>query len=572
MDSRRRSITRSWACCFGIACATACGGNADLPADAGGPPDSGDASGDDAPTELACPAGQGIELDTGSFQLTGPCDVEGDLHLSGDARLAVDGFDLSVTGDIVVEGQAVLQLAGGTLTLANEYTQQYRIDASGSAQIILEDASLVTRAEAAVGNISCYYYGRDDSLLRVEDVELDNLSSWLLGDFSGNSRLEAVRTRYVPTEIYPSGAATIRIDGPDSTSGVWLLFPPGTEADLDDLPAAPITYSFGRDTPGVQNIDYQVDITDSFVGISVLSGPASTLSIRDNDTPITIGYIFAGVTAPEQLSNLPTGTVTATFANQGRSLSLTNAVLGPIAWQIYIDNTGVDNPALVTLADSTINELAALANGRVLVNRATLQWAVVSAERASSDIEIHDSIINSQLIKAAEDGQVRIFDSSIWGAQVEPSATGRIVLVNTTLNDNRCHPGCSPVCTTGGVCNPYNPSATTTLQPRDSGAILVSRLTPPPATVPVGTSLSITGDVFADSVAPLAATYTLAYRREPSTDFVPLVVGGQTPRRDQVLGTLNTTSLTPGTYTLALVLNPTGEAPVVATRRFELVP
>src|SRR5688500_20035579 len=110
---------------------------------------------------------------------------------------------------------------------------------------------------------------------------------------------------------------------------------------------------------------------------------------------------------------------------------------------------------------------------------------------------------------------------------VQPLGTGRIILVNTSLNDNVCHPGCSPSCTTGGPCNPYNPSTSTTLSPVDGGVILGSRIAPPPATVKVGTSLSITGDAFAHGLAGPAATYTLAYRRAPSTDFQPLVTGGQ---------------------------------------------
>ena len=156
---------------------------------------------------------------------------------------------------------------------------------------------------ACHANLTTSYVGSDDSLLHIENVKINRLTSWVLANMQGRSRLETKDSPDFPSEIYPSANATIRIEGPRSGHAVWLRFNSGSSAVLNDMPTTrPFTYSFGRNSPGVIGIGYEVDVINGNAGFPVISTPGSKVTVKNSHAGI--GYEFSNVTSPETISGL----------------------------------------------------------------------------------------------------------------------------------------------------------------------------------------------------------------------------------------------------------------------------
>ena len=306
--------------------------------------------------------------------------------------------------------------------MANQFKLEYHIDNKGKAVIDIRDAKVMTNA-GVNANLTTSYVGSDDSLLHIENSELDHFTSWILANLHDRARLETKDSAHCPSEIYPSGSATVRIEGPKSGHAVWLRFNSGATAVLDGMPDThPFTFSFGRNTPGVTGIGYEVDVVNGDADFPVISYPGSKVTVKN--IHVGIGYEFANVTAPETLTGLKGGQQTVTLQNQGRVLKLENATLPPYGWQVYSSNDNVDlaKVAPVEVSDSLINEMGASNRGWFEVNHVQFAFAAVAAVGPSSRVHVRNSVINSHTIMGNTDGVVRIEDSEIYGSRVQAIA------------------------------------------------------------------------------------------------------------------------------------------------------
>jgi tetratricopeptide (TPR) repeat protein len=524
-----------------------------------------------------CPAaGAAIDLASGDWALRSDC-TAGGLSLRGEAQLWVEGLALTVDGNIKLEQNAGLHIVGGSFTLANHTVFEHRIQAKGNALFDIRDATMSTNAGVA-GNLTSNYDGADDSRLHIDNVRFDYTTSWLLVNLHDRARLETKDSPNLPAEIYPEGNSNVRIEGERSGSGVWLYFRPGSSAVLDNLPAShPYTFSFGRNTPGVTGIGYQVDVVQGNAGMGIFSFPRSKVTVRNNPTNVGLNYLFSDVTAPETLTGLQGGRQTRTYENQGRLLALENAELPPFGWQVYSANDGIPlaSVAPVNVSDSLINEMGAMARGRFEVRNVQFAFALIAAVGPSSSVHVRDSVINSQTILAQSDGVIRIEDSEIHGALVQATDSSRILLLNNALRTNERHPKCVPLLPSldGSPptrCNPFNPAREVQFVARGQGAVLVAGLDPIATAIRSGGAYAFVGDAIVKTPEDRPYTYNLRYRQTSASAFTAIVTGATGPKRAQPLGQLDTTGLAPGDYLVELELMAPGLEPVTVRRPFTI--
>jgi hypothetical protein len=550
------------------------------PSDAASPePDAEPGDAGLAREELGCPGeGHPLERATGVWILRGPCTVSG-VTLTGDADVRVESDPFVVAGDIRLSDDARLSMDGGTLRLPQHTTSEYALDVSGRA--ILETADLTIETNGGEpANLYLNLDLHDDARATFTRTELDFARSWILANVRDRATLENVDSVHVPCEIYPQDSATVSVRGPASDTGVWVVIPPGATAVMDGPPAgSPFTYSFGRGQPGTSGLEYLVEVQNGHSGFGVISTPRSDLTVRDNGAPIVVGYFFAGVTEPQLLEGLEVGgPQTSLFTHQDRRLALERAALNPlVAWQIYNDNAGVASPETVLVRGALVNEIGALTQGRIAVEDSTLQFAVIAAIGPGSRVEVTRTNVHSQTIQTEHDGVITLRDSHVFGSRLQARGTGRIRLENTVLDTNHCHPGCLPRCldfTGGDRCNAFNPSIDPTLVATDAGAILMARLAPI-ADVTAGSPVPLTGDAGGIGADPMLAgvRYRVAIRPEAAGASEAVTVAeGAGPVRDAALGELDTATLVPGTHVVRLeLLLPASEEPLAVERTFTIL-
>ena len=373
---------------------------------------------------------------------------------------------------------------------------------------------------------------------------------------------------------YPSANATI-IEGPKSGHAVWLRFNAGSSAVLDDLPTTrPFTFSFGRNTPGVVGIGYEVDVINGNAGFPVISTPGSKVTVKNSHAGI--GYEFTNVTSPETINGLKgSGPQSGNYTNQGRVLDLENVTLPPYGWQIYSSNEGIvpANLVPVTVTDSLINELGAMKQGWFEAEHVHFAFAVLGAVAAGSRVHVRDSIINSHTIMGDNDGVVKIEDSQIYGSRVQAIAHSRVLLLNTALLPNVPGPNCADVPPNSKPrtrCNPYNPEPDVDFITQGNGIILVAGIDPIAAVIKSGEKFAFTGNAIAKTIPDSPYTYNLRYRRASVTDFVSIAAGAAGPKRGQPLGQLNTTGLAAGDYIVELRLVVPGQDSIAVQRPFTI--
>ena len=524
-----------------------------------------------------CPApGSAIDLATGDWALRGDCSVTG-ITLRGDAQLWAEGLTLTVNGHVLLEQNAGLHIIGGSFTLANHTVFEHRIQAKGNALFDIRDAKMSTNAGFA-GNLTSNYEGSDETRLHIENVQIDQTVSWLLVNLHDRARLETKDSPNFPNEIYPTDSSTVRIEGARSAHGVWLYFLPGSSAVLDNLPAShPYTFSFGRNTPGVTGIGYQVDVVEGNAGFGIFSFPRSKVTVRNNPTNVGLNYLFADVTSPETLTGLQGGRQTGTYRNQGRMLALENVELPPFGWQVYSANDGIplESVAPVNVTDSLINEMGAMKQGRFKVEHVQFAFALIAAIGPSSLVYVRDSVINSQTILGDSDGVVKIEDSEIYGSLVQATGSSRIVLLNNALRTNERHPKCVPLLPSmdGSPptrCNPFNPAREVQFVARGQGAVLVAGIDPITTAIKLGSTYTFVGDAIVRTPDDKPYTYNLRYRQMSAPTFNAIATDATGPKRAQPLGQLDTTGLAPGDYVVELKLMAPDLEPVTVRRPFTI--
>ena len=524
---------------------------------------------------LPCPgAGAAIEAASGNWALGSDC-TAGGLKLSGDAQLWVEGPALTVAGNINLQDNAALRIHGGAFTVANHVKLEYRIDAKDKALVEIRDATVSTNAGVSA-NLTSNYSGSGDSLLRIENVKIDRLTSWLLANLRDRARLETKNSAHFPNEIYPAGESTIRIEGPRSGHAVWLRFNSGASAVLDALPEThPFTFSFGRNTAGVTGIGYQVDVVNGNADFPVTSYPGSKVTVQNSH--VGIGYEFSDVTAPETLAGLKGGLQTGIYRNQGRVLDLQNATLPPYGWQVYSSNDGIApaNLTPVTVRDSLINEMGASNRGAFEAERVQFAFAAIAAAGPGSRVHIRDSAINSHTIMGNNDGIVKIEDSEIYGSRVQAIAHSRILILNTALRTNEPNAKCVPVLPSldgkpRTRCNPYNPKREVEFVTQGEGMICVAGIDPIAAAIRSGERYAFLGDAIVKTIRDTPFTYNLRYRRASGSEFIAIGAGVSGPKRAQPLGELDTAGLAAGDYIVELQLPAPGMDTIAVRRPFTI--
>jgi len=197
----------------------------------------------------------------------------------------------------------------------------------------------------------------------------------------------------------------------------------------------------------------------------------------------------------------------------------------------------------VPIADSVLNELAALDGGRFSVTNSVLQWAVIAALGPRSAIDILGSTINSQSIVAAKDAVIHIDSSDIFGSAVEARDDAVVLLTNSRLGQNVCHPLCLPLCPSfaDGGCNWFlEAGAEMSLEAADRALIVAAGIDAPAGAIPIGASHAFIGDAFA-TVAPGATAgleYDLRWRNASTGAAGVIATNGLGPKRGELLGTL----------------------------------
>jgi hypothetical protein len=525
---------------------------------------------------LPCPGPQNaLALFAGRWQISVLCSVKS-INLTGTADVLVTGPLLIVSGVIALSGDASLTVATTQFLLAQLAAAQYPIVLTNRAVFAVDNSFFMTNG-GVVANLAAFLYAYDDAQIRFTNAELNTHYSWLLGYLNDRSRLRVDGSAFLPTEIYPRDASTVEIAGANTSVRTVLLIPPHATALVEGLPAAdPYSYRFGRGEPGNVGIDYLVDVQNSSSRIGVSVGPLSDVTLRDNERPLTVSYVFTADPEPSWLAGLRSGmAVTQTFEHQRRRLVLEQTELYDVGWQLYLQHVGGATAPFVAIEDAWVNEVGALEGSRLEARDSIFQYAFLAAFEPGAHVRVEDSVINSQNVRANDAGVVEIFESQIWGSRLDASGSGRLRLTNVELRENVCHPACLPACLTqsgNGECNSYNPATQVAFDARDTAAILGARLAPIAAPVAAGDPLPLTGDVYV--VSPVASLGAFAWELSVRSQSEPTVVvasGGGATLRDAVLGTVDTSVLAPGDWTAHLELGAPGEAPIVAERFFQVV-
>ena len=529
-------------------------------------------------TQLQCPT-DSINLQSGIYFINQACQFHGDIVLGGTAMLAVLS-NLAVDGDILISGNARLVVKGATLTIDNQNVFDHRIESRGNAQIHFVDSTLKTNASRPGHSLPTQFTGYDQSIMWVQNSKILQPDSWLLAELNDSAVVRLIESEF-PSEIYPHESSTVVLEGSASRPRVWLEFLNGEQTVIDGLPNETVSFnwSFGRNTPGVTNVGYQVEIINAQPSIGVSSHPGSQVTLRDTQTELAIGYFLTDITAPQQISNIGPGSRDIVLNHQARRLELDNANIFEFGWQIYSANPTVAQIQPVSVYNSMINEIGTLQRGRISLDACVLQWALIAALGPGSRIELSRSTINSQSIVAATDATIHIDSSEIFGSVVEASDDASILFTNVQFKSNICHARCLPGCASvviGGAnrCNPFNAAgAISAFKAEHRARIAALGLRPIAASITVGNTLDLIGDLFvvAGPEATHLYTYTLRYQQIGGSGGGIIVANAQGSKRDQSLGVLNTTALPPGNYAAILELYSDGLLVSSVARPFTLV-
>jgi hypothetical protein len=332
---------------------------------------------------------------------------------------------------------------------------------------------------------------RENARLWIVESSLSVTNSWVLGGVSNAGQVLLNSASNFPTEIIPSSQATVRIENQSQTS-IWMPFDFGSRAMLflPDQTTGPYSFDFGRRTPGVVNVGWDLSIANSQVRLGVSSMPWSDVTVIGRGKgfapagsgEIAIGYWLTGSIFPETISGLRPGYQAFTrLAHQGRNLTLYNTEVDPIGWNIWI---GV-SPALVTIRDCILNEVGAW-GGSVEIQQSILQWAVLGSQGPGSKVVVRDSDLYSQALYAALGGQIEVRDSTIHGSPLQALDGSSLRVTNSVLMANGSADPCTlrDGLTTADVplCDPFiAPNAMPTVTRVGSGIVTIDGV-PPAAT------------------------------------------------------------------------------------------
>ena len=485
------------------------------------------------PPAASCPTG-GLELLGAQWLVVaGDCTVEGDILLRGSSVLIVTDSTFLVRGNIAGFDQATLHVQRSDFTVDNRFNGEWTIEMSGGS--VLSFSETVLRTSLGTGrSYFMTYHGQDSSELHVNGSSVATANSWLLGRFTDQAFLRTADSTEFPSEVFPLDQSTVRVESGSRTS-VWLSFHAGSGGllVLPDQTAGPYSFSFGRDTPNMVGIDFDVRITDSRVRLGVISEPLSHVGIigRGRGAPgwgeLTIGYNMPGVRAPEVVAGLRPGYQMYTrLTHQSRTLILYNVDIDPVGWSVWVSGSS----APVTVRDSIVNEVAAFPGGKVQVEGSILQWAVLGSTGQGSTLSVRNSHVYSQVIHSQGDGRIDLVDSVVHGSPFEALDDSRIQVTGGLLLESGTAEPCDTTSglTTSGVplCSPFlAPGQLPTVFTDGNGQVTMDGPAPPAITdihlvgwtepVPVSPGGVFTYHVQAGNAGPDAATGVRVLLRTP---------------------------------------------------------
>jgi hypothetical protein len=415
----------------------------------------------------ACPT-QGFVSSSSVLALERDCLIDGEVSLSGTSTLSMKSGVLTVRGQVVLGDDATLTVVDGGLVFPQTDYSQYSVTLRGRSALRLTRSGFVTNGTSA-NNFSMSLEAHDQAEVSFDESRLDtNGGSWLLGNFHGHSKLNMVRADNLPTEVYPSEAASVSISSGSNFATVWLEFMPGSSGVVT-LPTREASGNYSLSFGPTTGFDASVNITNSAGRLGLNSHPGSDIVVNGTgasgtrDVDVVFGYYVRENTSDVSISGLTGGPdVTRTFTDQGRRLQLNHVNLNPFSWQVYVSNT---NGHVVQISNSKINEIAALPHATVNISNSVLQLAVVGAFGPGAVMNIDGTQLWVQAMLAQGGGQVAISNSQIHGNYFAASGAGsKIVLTNVGESRNAVPPqSCMPVDgyppNVDGVplCNPLNP-------------------------------------------------------------------------------------------------------------------
>lgn len=402
------------------------------------------------PEPLPCTE-ESVVLSDGAWCIEEDCSL-GALTLEGDACLQVmlpSDATLEVAGDLRVADAAQLHAEGGTLRIANPEDEAYELMVADDATLELRDLEVATQDGTQPDAVFMRAFATDRAAVVAENVTLDEQTSWLLFDASGESTVSLTDPERVPTELYLYDAAALTMRG--GHIGLWLSYQQGASTvTLPDQSDGPFDWT----VEASKNAAWSVAIEDAQPGIGVNAWPGSDVTIIGTGGPetgeLTLGY-FAG--AGENVTGLDVGLVQS--ASIGGRLHLENVHLGPVAWQLYsLGGMGI------VVEDSVINELGVVGAGDVTIRNSTLQFGLLAALGGGIELRIEDSVVYNQQLLVDGDGQVSLNDCEVHGTELRAAdETSSITISGGSFFDNP--PGCTPntmvdVATGQPLCNPFN--------------------------------------------------------------------------------------------------------------------
>lgn len=392
---------------------------------------SGIAASGDVGQALICASGP--QTITGTVLITAPCTVTGNLIIDSGGTLFVNyrGFSQNhfmIKGDLVVKGNGKFYFAGGVLEFQQDFRSHREIRTWEQALLFVADAQILTSQNTE--NKFMYLWARGFSTAIFLNTELNPSLSWLIAQMSDSSVVRVSGSNLVPTEIYLRDKTSASVQ---SSVGLtcWMELNNQSlgrielpvQADANDM-LIPYDYHFGRDSPNVSGVDWQLDILDSKVNLGVESGPYSAFRVIGRGKPMggELKVSYAIISGTHTFDNLGTGLVNTVMGN-GR-LILQNVQLGLIAWQMYVRD------ADVLIKNSVINEIGVDTNARVRVENSVLQLASLASLGSGSMLEIYGSKMYNQGIDVHGNGRLIVENTAVHGTSFrtyEPGGFVRII-------------------------------------------------------------------------------------------------------------------------------------------------
>ncbi|PYR70443.1 MAG: hypothetical protein DMF87_21165 [Acidobacteria bacterium] len=501
----------------------------------------------------SCPTRGFTLLNGQSLTITGACTVEGDITLQGASLLTIRDARFVLRGNLTAGDSAIVYVQSTEFIVDNSFSTQWSMTTLGTALLWFNKVQFRS-SEKTDANYFMAYLARNSSKLWVTDSALPTATSFFLARAINTAQIVVTRSQNFPSEIFVENQASVRVAGGTDTT-LWLPFDIGARATLTlpDQSAGPYSWNFGRSTPGVVGIGYDVAIVDSLVRLGVNSRPWSQVTIvgtgkgpPDGSGEISIGYSLNAVFTPQTISGLRPGYQAFTqLTHQGRSLVLQNVELDPVGWSVWVSA----GPGLVTIRDSILNEVASW-SGNVEVQTSVLQWAVLGSNGPGSSVVVRDSSISSQLIFANAGGHIEVHDSIVTGSPLAANDASTVSVFGGQLETSGSVRPCdwSTGLTSSGVplCNPFVapgvlPSVTTVA----SGQVIIDGVPPPAVTDlqlvgwtapdPVSAAGSFTYTVQAGNAGPDAATGVSVRFKTPTQAIVESVSPGCTPADRDVI-------------------------------------